>query len=269
MDNLLALLAGVVQGLTEFLPVSSSGHLVILHDVLGFDAFDTVLFDVVMHVATLAVLVVVFRREIGRLLSGFWGSLARPAWKDDVEQRLPWLILAGTVPVAVAGYLFDELIEGNLRTLPVVAGALVLVGFLFIVAERFAGQRRGMTSATWKDALAVGLAQAVSLVPGVSRSGLTIVAGLGRGMKRDEAARFSFLLSIPAVFGAGLKKILEVGDWSQADLVALAIGFAAAFLSGFIAIKSFLRFLGRHPLHVFAWYRFLLAAGVIVWLFVR
>ncbi|MDH4197395.1 MAG: undecaprenyl-diphosphatase UppP [Candidatus Aminicenantes bacterium] len=269
MDNLLALLAGAVQGLTEFLPVSSSGHLVILHDVLGFDAFDNVLFDVVMHLATLAVLVVVFRREISRLFSGFWASLVHPAWKDDFEQRLPWLILAGSVPVAVTGFLFDTVIERTLRTLPVVAGALVLVGCLFIVAERFATQRRKMTSATWKDALAVGLAQAISLVPGVSRSGLTIVAGLGRGMKRDEAARFSFLLSVPAVLGAGLKKVLEVGDWSQADLVALGLGFAAAFVSGTIAIRSFLRFLGRHPLHVFAGYRFLLAAAVIVWLFVR
>jgi undecaprenyl-diphosphatase len=269
MDHLFALLAGVVQGLTEFLPVSSSGHLVILHDVLGFDAFDNLLFDVVMHLATLAVLLVVFRRELLRLLSGFWASLARPAWKDDFEQRLPWLILAGSVPVAVAGYLFDDAIEGNLRTVPVVAGALVIGGLLFIVAERVSTQKRGIAAATWKDALAVGLAQAVSLIPGVSRSGLTIVAGLGRGMKRDEAARFSFLLSIPAVFGAGLKKVLEVGDWSQADFVALGLGFAAAFVSGFLAIRSLLRFLGRHPLHVFAWYRFLLAAAVIFWIALR
>jgi len=269
MDSLLALLAGVVQGLTEFLPVSSSGHLVILHDVLGLEAFDNVLFDVVMHLATLAVLLVAFRRELGRLLSGFWASLVRPAWKNEFGQRLPWLILGGTVPVAVAGFLFDDVIERTLRTLPVVAGALVLVGLLFIIAERFAAQRRGFASATWKDALAIGMAQAVSLVPGVSRSGLTIVAGLGRGMKRDEAARFSFLLSIPAVLGAGLKKVLEVGDWSQADLLALGLGFAAAFVSGLIAINSFLRFLGRHPLHVFAWYRFVLAAAVIVWLVVR
>lgn len=269
MEYLFSLLAGVVQGLTEFLPVSSSGHLVILHDVLGFEAFDNLLFDVVMHLATLAVLLVAFRRELLRLLSGFWASLVRPAWKDDFEQRLPWLILAGSVPAAVAGYLFDDLIEGNLRTLPVVAIALVLVGILFFLAERVSSQKRGIAAATWKDALAVGLAQAVSLIPGVSRSGLTIVAGLGRGMKRDEAARFSFLLSIPAVLGAGLKKILEVGDWSQADLLALGLGFAAAFVSGFIAIRSFLRFLGRHPLHVFAWYRFALAAAVAVWLAIR
>lgn len=269
MDILLALLAGVVQGLTEFLPVSSSGHLVILHDVLGFDAFDNVLFDVVMHLATLGVLLVAFRREVARLFTGFWASLVRPAWKDDFEQRLPWLILAGSVPVAVTGFLFDKVIERTLRTLPVVAGALVLVGCLFIVAERFAAQRRGMACATWKDALAVGVAQAISLVPGVSRSGLTIVAGLGRGMKRDEAARFSFLLSVPAVLGAGLKKVLEAGDWSQADLLPLGLGFAAAFVSGYVAIRSFLRFLGRHPLHVFAWYRFLLAGAVIVWMIVR
>jgi len=269
MDPAFALLAGVIQGLTEFLPVSSSGHLVILHRVLGFKASDNVLFDVMMHLATLAVLLVAFRREIVRLLSGFWASLTRPAWKDEFEQRLPWLILAGSVPVAAVGYFFDDVIEGRLRTLPVVAAALVVVGLLFIVAEGRATQKRGMEAVTWKDALAVGLAQAVSLIPGVSRSGLTIVAGLGRGMKRDEAARFSFLLSIPAVFGAGLKKVLEVGDWSQADLAALGLGFAAAFVSGWVAISSFLRFLGRHPLHVFAWYRFFLAAAVVVWLIVR
>ncbi len=269
MENLLALLAGVVQGLTEFLPVSSSGHLVILHDVLGFEAFDNVLFDVIMHLATLAVLLVAFRREIVRLFSGFWASLARPAWKDDFEQRLPWLIIAGSVPVAAAGYLLDGLIERTLRTLPVVACTLVLVALLFVVAERFASQRRGIVSVTLKDALAVGLAQAVSLVPGVSRSGLTIVAGLGRGLKRDEAARFSFLLSVPAVLGAGLKKVLEVGDWSQADVLALALGFAAAFVSGLVAIRSFLHFLGRHPLHVFAWYRILLAGAVVAVLLLR
>jgi undecaprenyl-diphosphatase len=171
--------------------------------------------------------------------------------------------------VAAAGYFLDDVIERSLRTLPVVAAALVVIGLLFIVAERFSTQRRGMGSATWKDALAVGLAQAVSLIPGVSRSGLTIVAGLGRGMKRDEAARFSFLLSIPAVFGAGLKEVIGVSDWSRADLAALGLGFAAAFVSGSVAIRSFLRFLGRHPLHVFAWYRFLLAAAVVVWLVVR
>lgn len=273
MDWLLAAAAGILQGLTEFLPVSSSGHLVLFHEVFGFSFSDDVLFDVALHLATAAALIVFFRREILRLVRGFLRTLiprrrgARPG--ADPDGRLAWLIVLGTVPAVLAGVLFDDLIETVFRSVAVVAAMLAAVALLFFVAEKLGKRIRRMEEAGVRDALAVGLAQALALVPGVSRSGITIVAGLARGFKRDEAARFSFLLSIPAVLGAGVKKAFAVADWSQADGLVLAIGFAAAFVSGLLVLRFFLRFLGRRPLHVFAWYRLALAAVLLVVLLTR
>jgi undecaprenyl-diphosphatase len=269
MDWLLAAAAGILQGLTEFLPVSSSGHLVLFHELFGFSFSDDVLFDVAMHLATAAALLVFFRRDILRLVRGFLRTLNRRGPGADPDGRLAWLIALGTVPAVLAGAFFDDLIETRFRSVAVVAAALAVVALLFFVAEKLGKRKRRMEDVRLADAAAVGLAQALALVPGVSRSGITIVAGLARGLKRDEAARFSFLLSIPAVLGAGAKKVFEVPDWSQADGFVLGVGFAAAFVTGLVVLRFFLGFLGRRPLHVFAWYRIALASVLLVLLLAR
>ncbi len=269
MDYLYSVLAGVIQGLTEFLPVSSSGHLVLIHDILKFDFFDNVLYDVAMHLATLIALVVYFRRDIVRLVRGFGLSLGRRDLKNDPEQRLPWLILLAMVPAVAAGYLLESFIGGVLRRPLVVAAALALVAGLFFAAERFAEKKKTLAEMTAGDAAAIGIAQAVAFIPGVSRSGITLVAGLGRKLTRPAAARFSFLLSIPTVFGAALKKGLEIGGAAGADWGVLAVGFVAALVSGVLAIRFFMGFVGRHPIHVFAWYRLALSALVIIWLLAK
>ena len=269
MNYLYSLFAGVIQGLTEFLPVSSSGHLVLIHDILKFDFFDNVLYDVALHLATLVALVVYFRRDIVRLLRGFGLSLARRDLRHDPDQRLPWLILLAMVPAVAAGYLLESFIGGSLRRPLVVAAALAVVAGLFFAAERFAQKKKTLAEMTAVDAAAIGVAQAVAFVPGVSRSGITLVAGLGRKLTRTDAARFSFLLSIPTVFGAGVKKGLEIGGAAGADWAVLAVGFAAALVSGVLAIRFFMTFVGRHSLRAFAWYRLALAALVIIWLLTR
>jgi len=269
MNYLYSMIAGIVQGLTEFLPVSSSGHLVLFHDILKFDFFDNVLFDVAMHLATLVALVVFFRKDIVRLARGFGRSLGRRDLRNDPDQRLPWLILLGTVPAVAAGYLFESFVGGALRRPGVVAVALAVVAGLLFAVEKIAVKKRTLADMTAADATVIGIAQAAALIPGVSRSGITLAAGLGRKLTRPDAARFSFLLSIPTVFGAAVKKGLEIGHASGADWAVLAVGFGAALLSGLLAIRFFMKFVGRHSLRVFAWYRLGLSALVVLWLLAR
>jgi undecaprenyl-diphosphatase len=267
MNLLFAIAAGVLQGLTEFLPVSSTGHLVILHDILRFDAFDNALFDVAVHLGTILALLIFFRGDVIRLIRGFARSFVRRDLKNDEPQRLSWLIAVALIPAVAVGYFFQLALEGTVRNPLVVSGALIAVALLFFAAERHARQEKDLGAMTVADAAAVGVAQVLAFVPGVSRSGITILAGLSRRMKRAEAARFSMLLSIPTIVGAGLLKGLKI-DWAGADWPVLIVGFAAAFISGFLTIRLFLRFLTRYPLNVFAWYRIGLGILVALWVLV-
>lgn len=266
MQILNAVIAGFIQGLTEFLPVSSSGHLVLFHEVFGFEFGDNVFFDVAMHAATLAALVLFFRREIVVLVRGFFRLFRRPDLGSDLEARLALLVLAGSVPVVLAGAFVYPLLGPGVRSVPVVIATLAVVGLVFFAAERFGRRERSMPVMTAGDALIIGAAQSIALVPGVSRSGITICAGMARRLKRDEAARFSFLISIPAVAAAVVKSCIEVESWAAVDWPVLGLGFFVALLSGLFAIRFLLRFVGRHPLNIFAWYRLALAAAALVWL---
>lgn len=269
MNVLFAVIAGVLQGLTEFLPISSTGHLVILHDILRFDAFDNALFDVAVHLGTILALLMFFRNDVVRLVRGFVDSFRRRDLKNDEAQRLSWYLVLALIPAVAVGYLFELAIEGTVRDPLVVAGALIVVALLFFVAERHAPQEKDLGRMTAGDAASIGAAQVLAFIPGVSRSGITILAGLLRRMKRAEAARFSMLLSIPTIVGAGLFKGLKI-DWARADWLVLVVGFTAAFASGFLTIRLFLRFLTRYPLNVFAWYRIGLGVLVVLWvLFLR
>ncbi len=267
MNLVFAIVAGVLQGLTEFLPVSSTGHLVILHDILKFDAFDNSLFDVAVHLGTILALLTFFWRDAVRLVRGFLTSLVRRDLKNDEDQRLSWYMVIALLPAVAVGYFFQIAIEGTVRNPLVVSGALIAVALLFFAAERHARQEKDLGAMTAGDAAAIGAAQVLAFVPGVSRSGITILAGLSRRIKRAEAARFSMLLSIPTIIGAGLFKGLKI-DWAGANWGVLIAGLAAAFLSGLLTIRLFLKFLTRYPLNVFAWYRIGLGIVVALWVLV-
>lgn len=273
MQLLQAVVLGIVQGLTEFLPVSSSAHLILVREVLGWRLLDdphwNLIFDVAAHTGTFAALVTYFRSDIGRLLSAFLVSL-RAGIGDVLERRLAWILLIGTVPAGLAGWLGEEVIESFFRQTPrLVALLLVAFGLILWAADRLGRKARELGTVAWLDGILVGFAQALALAPGVSRSGVTMTVGLARGMTREAAARFSFLLSILSVGGAaafGLKDVMEnVGALPPGSLPSLALGFASAAISGYLCVKYFLRYLQRHALAPFVVYRVALGVFLMVW----
>jgi undecaprenyl-diphosphatase len=256
-DLVAAALLGIVQGLTEFLPVSSTAHLILVSDLLNLDPERFGLsFDVALHLGTaLAVLLYFARTWIGLAL-----DLVRARW------RMPALIVLGTAPAAIAGVLFQSSIERELRGPLVVATGLVVGSIVFVAAEAIARQRRAMTEVGVADAIFIGIAQAIALIPGISRSGITISAGLVRELRREDATRFAFLLATPVILGAGAKTLLDARK--AAELLAapdvLAVGFVLSFVSGLAAVAFMVRFLRGHSLNWFVAYRLVLAALIVV-----
>jgi undecaprenyl-diphosphatase len=268
-DTIQAALLGVVQGLTEFLPVSSTAHLIIARALFGFDGDKFGLaFDVACHIGTLVAVLLYFRTEIARMIAAL-PRLANP--REDEDARLIWLLVVGTIPAVVAGGLFKHVIEDRMRTVPVSAIALAIGAVLLFVADRVGSKTRHESSLTLADAFWIGCAQAVALIPGVSRSGATITLALLLGMMRAEAARFIFLLSIPAILGAAASeapKLLK-GGVHGGESTLFAIGIVSSAIVGYAAVKYFIQYLGRHSLDLFAWYRLALAGVAAVWLFTR
>ena len=273
MDILIqALVMGVVQGLTEFLPVSSSGHLIVVPFLLGWDdAFLTSLaFSVMLHIGTLVALLVYFRSDWIRLIPAGLAALRDRSFQGDDDRRLAWLLVIATIPAALAGFLFEDIIETSFRQVGLVALMLVLGGVLLLVADRFGASSRRVPDITPQIALIVGVGQALALVPGLSRSGVTISAGRMVGLDRESAARFAFLMATPITAGAGLYEVVRLvrqGGIGDASVAPLLVGMVAAMLSGLAAIHFMLGFLRRQSLDVFVLYRFVIAAVVlIVWL---
>ncbi|HCM67570.1 MAG: undecaprenyl-diphosphatase UppP [Candidatus Kerfeldbacteria bacterium RIFCSPLOWO2_01_FULL_48_11] len=262
-DILYSLLYGIVQAATEFFPVSSSGHLVLLHEVIHLDIADNLAFDVALHLGTLAALILVFWKDISNYSIAFFASFSKWNFTGDADQRLSWLIIAGTVPALVIGVLIAESADSLLRSPLLVATLLIGVGMLFFPVEKLSSKSRDLSALSLKDAIWIGIAQVLAFIPGVSRSGSTLLMGLGRGMTREAAARFSFLLAIPVIFIAGAKKMY---DLFQAGIVSseigmLIAGFIASMVVGFAVIKYFLKFVKKHSLIPFAWYR--IAVGLL------
>jgi undecaprenyl-diphosphatase len=262
-----AVLLGIIQGVTEFLPISSSAHLILARAFFGWEAPPELglAFDVALHIGTLLAILVFFRADIlamARALPAAASAAPTPAG------RLVQRIAVGTLPIVVAGVLYSDAVEEALRTPGVAAGALAAGAVAMLVAERLGPRTRSEDSLGWGDALLIGCAQAAALVPGMSRSGSTIAMGLFLGVRRDGAARFTFLLAIPAMIAAAAKEGIELaGMQVTSDLVTLfLVGIAVSALVGYLTIKYFLRFLARHRLDGFAVYRLLLAAATVVWL---
>lgn len=256
-----ACLLGIVQGLAEFLPISSSGHLAILQNFLHIgDLENHLLFDVLLHLGTLAAVILSYRTELlGILHEGLWmlhrGKMPRGTKPDMKRRRMLLFLLAASVPLVLAA-IFDSYLTPLYTNTFFIGFMLILTGFLLLAADRLGHGRKNETSATLSDALVVGLAQAVAVVPGLSRSGATISAGMLRGFERSFAVRFSFLLSIPAVIGAALytllKAVLAGVDWSYAPMYL--VGVACAFLTGLLAISALRVLVQRGKFGGFSWY---------------
>jgi undecaprenyl-diphosphatase len=269
VDLIAAALLGVVQGLTEFLPVSSSGHLILARAFFGWDPGRFgIAFDAAVHVGTLLAVVVYFRTEVGRLLVAAPGALTG---KDGDYERLGRLIIIGTIPIVIVGGLFGDIIEARIRTPMVVAVNLVIGGLGLIWAERLTRRNREPLALGYGEALATGIAQAAALAPGLSRSGLTLTVALFLGLRRDTAARFVFLMSLPAVVAVAVKEVIDFSEVGMSGLpvTILAVGLVTSAIVGYVTVKYFVRYLASHSLDVFAYYRFALAAVTVLWLLTR
>lgn len=261
IESLYAAIFGAVQGLTEFLPVSSSGHLVLLHSIADFQAGDALAFDVALHVGTLVAVVVFFRNDIVRLMKGWLASLRG---ERNAEGNLAWWLLLATIPAALLGYFFESWFETAVRA-PVTVGIVLILGGIGLWAADAWGRRVGeLSSVTGKQALVIGIGQAFALIPGVSRSGATIMVARLLGFTRTAAARFSFLLSIPIIAGAGIKQGIELRG-TEIDGLVFTVGMISAALVGWWAIGWLLKLVERHSYVGFAIYRLALGFAVIAY----
>ena len=266
MNYFLAIFAGILQGVTEFLPVSSSGHLVLFHDILGFDLPDNLTFDVVLHLGTLLALVIFFKKEIFLYVRALLLSIIGQCPKNDLSARLAWYLVLASIPAALAGYFFENQIKNIFRSSIVVSLMLIIFGILLYLADKFFKKEKNLAAINLKNSLIIGCGQALALVPGVSRSGITIIAGLSQKLKRETAARFSFLLSMPIVFGAGVKKMMDIENINFSETLIYLLGFIFSALTGYFCIKYFLKFLQNNSLKVFAFYR--IGLGIIILLII-
>ncbi len=272
MEEILqAIVLGVVQGLTEFLPISSSGHLIVTRELFGWDFSNDLTFDVALHLGTtLAVLTFFWREWLMMLSDGWLGSPSGEAGdyaRSVYNRRLLLLLALGSIPAGAVGFILNDYVEEEVRS-PIVVGVMLLVfAAALYAAERIGRGERRVGDSGWRDALLIGCAQAVSLVPGVSRAGITIAAGLWRGFTRQEAARFSFLLATPVILGAGFLKLSEaaIDGIPRGDIATIFIGAASAAIVGWLAIHYLLRMLQRQGYMVFVMYR--VVAGVFVLLY--
>jgi undecaprenyl-diphosphatase len=254
MSLVQAILLGILQGLTEFIPVSSSGHLVLIPWLLGWDD-PGLTYNTVVHLGTLLAVALYFWRDIVTLLRGLWRSLVTRRI-DSFETRLPWLIVLATIPAALAGYLAEDFVEELFGTPRIASVLLIVTGLILVVSERLGRKLKGLTELSVRDAVWIGLAQAAAIAPGLYRSGTTIAAGLWRDQRRPDSARFSFLIALPVIAGAGglqLAKTFSSG-LAGAQWTLLIGGFLSAFLSGYLAIRFLLRYIQTHNLRPFAYY---------------
>jgi undecaprenyl-diphosphatase len=261
MSTLEAIVLGLVQGLTEFLPISSSGHLRIVPALLGWDDPGAG-FTAVIQLGTMAAVLIYFRADLLQIARAWLSELRVPIPRASQEARLGWFILLGTIPISIFGFIFKDQIETGARSLYLIGSALILFSFVMVAAERVGTRQRALTEMNGRDGLFVGMAQVLALVPGVSRSGATISAGLFRNFDRVAAARYSFLLSVPAVVLSGLFELRKVGENGSPSAGATAIATLVAFVTGYAAIAWLIKYLGTHTLKVFVVYR--IALGVLV-----
>lgn len=276
MDIIQAIIIGIVQGLTEFLPVSSSAHLVFTPYLLGTES--GLAFDTLLHIGTLVAVVVYFWNDLVHMFKSFIASLAdvphgkfREGLREDQFKKLAWMVLLGTIPAGLAGVLFKGFFEGLFSNIPAVGAFLIITGFLLYVSEMVSRETRDKSSLkemSIKNAMLIGVAQACAIAPGISRSGATISTGLFLGLERELAARFSFLLSIPAILGAALVQVHDILSLFDITTSVTVAGFIAAAISSYLAIKVMLKLISDRDLLVFAYYCWIVGPlAIIIWYF--
>ena len=261
MDALQAIVLGIVQGLTEFLPISSTAHLRIVPAFMGWEDPGAA-FTAVTQLGTMAAVLLYFRADLWRIARSWAASLRRPELRSELDARMGWYIVLGTIPIGFFGLVFADQIESGARDLYLIGTTLIVLGLVLLLAERVARRDRSVEDITRRDGILIGLAQALALVPGVSRSGATITAGLFLGFDRESAARYSFLLSVPAVVVSGLFELRKIGEEGGAGVGPTILATLGAFVVGYASIAFLLRWLAHHSTAVFVAYR--VALGVLV-----
>jgi undecaprenyl-diphosphatase len=260
-----SIILGIVEGLTEFLPVSSTGHLTIVSKILGLKIDDPSItgFTAVIQVGAIAAVVLYFWKDIARIAVAWVRGLAKPEYRGEFDHRMGWYVIVGSVPIVIVGFLARHLISGPLRSLWWVAAALIGWSIVMVAAERLGTKERPLTRITFMDALVMGLVQCLALIPGISRSGATISAGLFRGLDRVAATRISFLLGIPALVGAGVYELKDALH-GTVGAVPLLVGTVVSFVVAYASIAWLLRFVAKHTIEVFAFYRVLLGIVLLI-----
>jgi undecaprenyl-diphosphatase len=256
-----AIVLGIVQGLTEFLPISSTAHLRIVPAFLGWEDPGAA-FTAVVQLGTMAAVLLYFRHDLWRIARTWFRSLRNPALRSDLDARMGWYIGLGTIPIAIFGFLFKDQIESGARDLYLIGAMLIIAGVVLFVVDINSRRERELDTLNARDGAIIGLAQAAALVPGVSRSGATISAGLFLGLTREAAARYSFLLSVPAVVLSGLFELRKIGGEGAAGAAPTVVATLLAFVVGYASIAFLLRWLAHHNLAIFVVYRVVL--GVLV-----
>ncbi|WP_028278727.1 undecaprenyl-diphosphate phosphatase [Arthrobacter sp. H5] len=265
MNWIEAAILGLVQGLTEFLPISSSAHLRVVGEILPNAQDPGAAFTAITQLGTETAVIVYFWRDIVRIVKSWFGSLTGRVARNDPDARMGWLVIIGTVPIVILGLLFQEQIESTFRSLWLVATMLVVFGLLLAVADAVGRQKLTLDRLTYRHGILYGLAQALALIPGVSRSGGTITAGLLMGYTREAAARYSFLLAIPAVFGSGLYQLLKsAGSPGPYGPLETLLATVIAMVVGYVIIGWFLKFVSTRSYGLFVWYRILLGLVLYV-----
>jgi undecaprenyl-diphosphatase len=260
-----AIILGIVEGLTEFLPVSSTGHLTIVSKMLGLQIDDPSItgFTAVIQIGAIAAVVLYFWKDIRRIAVAWVRGLVKPEHRGEFDHRMGWYVIVGSMPIVIVGFLARDIISGPLRSLWWVAAALIGWSFVMVAAERLGTKSRPLTRITLVDAIVMGVVQCLALIPGVSRSGATISAGLFCGLERVAATRIAFLLGIPALVGAG---VYELKDALTGDVgaVPLIVGTVVSFIVAYASVAWLLRFVAKHSIEVFAFYRLLLGIVLVI-----
>jgi undecaprenyl-diphosphatase len=275
MNLIQAIILGIVQGLTEFLPISSSAHLRIIPEFMGMKDPGAA-FTAIIQIGTLLAVMIYFIKDIISITGAVISGLLKGKPLETDEARTGWMIAVGTIPIVVLGLLFKHQIETVLRSLYIVSASMIGLALVLVVAEKHTANRardgrrgKAIKEIGWADAIIIGLAQAMALIPGSSRSGVTITGGLFRNLDRETAARFSFLLSLPSVFAAGMLELYEVRHQllaSTHDMINLAAATVAAFIFGYLSIAFLITYLKRHSTGIFIAYRLILGVGLIIML---
>jgi undecaprenyl-diphosphatase len=258
-----AIVLGIVQGLTEFLPISSSGHLRIVPELFGWDDPGAA-FTAVIQLGTMAAVVIYFWKDLWRITTAWFASLANAERRQDPDARMGWYLIVATIPIGLLGLAFKDQIETGARDLRLIAFTLIAGGLLLLAAEKVGRRTKTVVDIDTRDGVLIGLAQSAALVPGMSRSGSTITAGLFLGYTREDAARFSFLLSIPAVVLSGLFQLKDIGAGDGPGATATILATVVSFVVGYASIAWLLRYLGGHSTGVFVAYRVALGTLLIV-----